>query len=403
MTDAAERYRDLFTVRAGRGPRVNFGMDGPRFNLAAGKPDPHSFPYAELTQAMADVMELDGGNAMTYGQLYGHDGLRDLVVDKYRRFEGLELTRDQVLIANGSLDAIGLIVQTFVDEGDAVICEAPTFMATVQFFRRVGAEVLGVEVDEHGMRTDQAAAHLETLRRSGRRCKLIYTLATFHNPAGPTLTEARRRELLQLAREHQVIVLEDDAYGELRFEGVAPPSLLALDEAGLVVRTGTLSKTLGAGFRLGWAAGPADLIPYLTGFNFAGGVSPLASRIATVYLREHFDEHVRHLVKVYRERRDVMLEELERGLGDTDATWSRPEGGFFIWLKLPTETDPERLAQLAAEAAVSYAPGPIFMPNGGGEQHIRLSYSFETADDIREGTRRLCAGMKGAMVPTTST
>ena len=115
MTDAGERYQDLFTTRAARGPRVNFGMDGPRFNLAAGKPDPRSFPYAELTQTMADVIELDGANALTYGQLYGYDGLRDLVVDKYRRFEGLELTRDQVLITNGSLDAIGLVVQTFVD------------------------------------------------------------------------------------------------------------------------------------------------------------------------------------------------------------------------------------------------------------------------------------------------
>jgi 2-aminoadipate transaminase len=395
-TTDAGRYADLLSRRAGRGPRPNWRGTGPIYRFGGGLPDPASFPYQDLVQAMADVMEVDGADALNYGPLYGYDGLRDLVVHKYRLFEGLELTRDNVIIANGSNQAIAMVVQVFVDEGDPVICEAPTYMTTIALLRRQGADLIGVEVDEEGLRTDLVAERLDGLRRVGRLCKLIYTIGTFQNPSGPTLSERRRRELLELAREHNVMILEDDAYGELRFEGESPPSLYALDQSGLVCRTGTVSKILGAGMRLGWVVAPAELIPYLAAFNFGGGVSPLTSRICTVYLREHLEEHVAELVAVYRAKRDAMLEALEEGLGDTDAAWNRPEGGFFIWLKLPTGTDPARLAELAAEAGVGYAAGPTFMPNGGGDEYIRLAYSFESPAEIREGVRRLCAAIKAS-------
>ena len=395
-TTDAGRYADLLSRRAGRGPRPNWRGTGPIYRFGGGLPDPASFPYQDLVQAMADVMEVDGADALNYGPLYGYDGLRDLVVHKYRLFEGLELTRDNVIIANGSNQAIAMVVQVFVDEGDPVICEAPTYMTTIALLRRQGADLIGVEVDDEGLRTDLVAERLDGLRRAGRPCKLIYTIDTFQNPSGPTLSERRRRELLELAREHNVMILEDDAYGELRFEGESPPSLYALDQSGLVCRTGTVSKILGAGMRLGWVVAPTELIPYLAAFNFGGGVSPLTSRICTVYLREHLGEHVAELVAVYRAKRDAMLEALEEGLGDTDATWNRPEGGFFIWLKLPTGTDPARLAELAAEAGVGYAAGPTFMPNGGGDEYIRLAYSFESPAEIREGVRRLCAAIKAS-------
>ena len=391
-----ERYRELFSRRAARGPRANFGAAAPRYQLGSGKPDPGSFPLQELVAATADVMELEGADSLTYGALYGYDGLRDLVVDKYQVLEGLALERDNVLVANGSNDAIGLIIQTFVDEGDAVICESPTFMATIGALRRQGADLLGVELDDEGIRTDLVAERLDALGRAGRRCKLIYTIPTFHNPAGPTMSERRRRELLRLARDHEVIVLEDDAYGELRYDGKAQPSLYALDDAGLVCRTGTVSKILGAGFRLGWVVAPPELIGYLAGFNYGGGVAPLASRVCTMYLRDHLEPHIRELIDVYRAKRDAMLDQLQRGLGDTDAVWSRPEGGFFIWLKLPSGTDPLRLAELAGEAGVGYVSGTMCMPNGGGEDHIRLAFSYDSPERLREGTRLLCEAIKAA-------
>jgi 2-aminoadipate transaminase len=390
------RFEALLSQRARRGPRPNWAGTGPSYNFGAGKPDPASFPYQELVQAMADVMEVEGADALTYGAFYGYDGLRDLVVHKYRLFEGLELTRDNIVIANGSNHALAMVAEAFVDDGDPVICEAPTYLTTIQMFRRLGADVIGVEVDAEGMRTDRVAERLAELERAGRQCKLIYTIDTFQNPSGPTLTERRRRELLALARAHNVMILEDDAYGELRFEGEPQPSLFALDDSDLVCRTGTLSKILGAGMRIGWVVAPVSVLPHIAAFNFGGGVSPLTSRICTFYLREHLEGHVEELIEIYRAKRDAMLDELERGLGDTDATWSRPEGGFFIWVKLPSGTDPKRLGELAQEASVGYAAGPAFMPNGGGEEYIRLAYSFEAPDEIREGTRRLCAAIKAA-------
>jgi len=395
-TTAAQRFQALLSRGARMGPRA-MPRSGPTiYKFGAGNPDPGSFPYQELVQAMADVMELDGAHALSYGSAHGYDGLRDLVVEKYRLLEGLQTSRDNILIANGSNQAIALVVGAFVDEGDPVICEAPTYMASIQTLRRHGADLIGIEVDGEGMRTDLVAERLGELKRSGRQCKLIYTIAQFQNPAGPTLSERRRRELVELAREHNVMILEDDAYGELRYEGQAPPSIFSLDPDGLVCRTGTLSKILGPGVRIGWVVAPPALVPYLSAFNFGGGVAPLTSRVCTFYLRAHLQPHVAELVDIYRAKRDAMLDELERGLADTDASWSRPEGGFFIWLKLPSRTDLQRLSQLAAAAGVGYNPGPIFMANGGGEEYIRLAYSFEAPAEIREGTRLLCRAIKGA-------
>ncbi|MFN8523630.1 MAG: PLP-dependent aminotransferase family protein [Chloroflexota bacterium] len=394
---AADRYQALLSSRAKRGARPNQSPHGPRFGFASGKPDPGSFPYAELAEAMSDVMETDGANSLTYGQLYGFDGLRELIAHKYEIFEGLKLSKDNIIIANGSGDAIGQVIQTFVDDGDPVICEAPTFSATIQSFRRVAADLIGIEMDDQGLRTDLVEQKLKELRAAGRQCKLIYTIDNFQNPGGPTLSEPRRRHLIALAKEYNVPICEDDAYGELRFEGEFVPSLLSMDDSGLVCRTGTLSKILGAGFRLGWVAASPELLQYFAGFNFGGGVSPLTSRIATTYLSKHIEPHVADLVNIYREKRDAMLDELQKGIGDTDAEWSKPEGGFFIWVKLPTGCDTKKLTELAAASSIGFNMGTAFMPNGGGERHIRLAYSFESPSELREGTRLLCQAIRGAM------
>ena len=392
-----DRFQELLSQRAAKGPRPGTAA-GPAFKyqFGSGKPDPASFPYQELVQAMADVMEVEGADALTYGAVLGYDALRDWVVHKYKVLEGLDVRREQVLITNGSSDSIGLVIQTFVDDGDPVICEAPTFLGTLLTLRRNGADLYGVEVDDEGMRVDQVEEHLDRLAREGRRCKMIYTIDYFQNPAGPTLSEPRRRRLLELARKHNVMILEDDAYGELRFEGVAPPSLFSLDDTGLVVRSGTLSKILGAGTRIGWVLAPDQLVPYVSAFNTGGGVAPLTSRVCYYFLRGNLESHVELLRNVYRAKRDAMIEELERGLTGTDAEWSRPEGGFFVWLKLPTGTDAQTLNRLATERSVGYVAGPAFMPNGGGEQYVRLAYSFESPDEIREGTRLLCEAIRGA-------
>jgi len=299
------------------------------------------------------------------------------------------VTPENLIVSNGSGHALSLAMSAFVDIGDAIISEAPTFSGTLHTIRRHGPEVLDVPVDAEGMVTSVAREHLERLKRQGRRCKLIYTIVNFQNPAGPTLSLARREELVALAHEYDTLILEDDAYGEIRFEGEPLPSLYALDPNGRVIRAGTVSKILGAGFRLGWLCAPREMIPVFQGFLFGGGVNPFASRVATYYLRDHMAEHVAVLVKAYRAKRDAMLRALWEVLGKTDVEISRPEGGFFIWIKLPTGTDPKRLRDIASKLRVQYSPGPSFYPNGGGERFIRLAYSYESPERCYEGARLL--------------
>jgi 2-aminoadipate transaminase len=368
----------------------------PLYEFGGGRPDPGSFPYDELVEATARMMKEEGAEALTYGDPLGYPGLRDLVCHKYELFEGLKVERENILIANGSSHALSLAVSAFVDPGDAVIVEAPTFSGTLAGIRRHGPEILDAPVDEEGVVTAAVRQRLEALKRQGRSCKLLYTIVNFQNPSGPTMSLRRRRELIALAHEFGTLLLEDDAYGELRFEGEQLPSLYALDEGGAVIRSGTLSKILGAGVRLGWLCAPREMLPYLSSFNFGGGVNPFMSRVAVYYMREHMPEHVARLVEVYRRKRDAMRRGLLELLEGTDAVVNKPEGGFFLWVKLPSGTDRQRLADLAAERRVQYVPGPSFYPNGGGEEYVRLAYSYESVEKCHQGARLLAEAILAA-------
>jgi 2-aminoadipate transaminase len=399
MTTTPESFVELLSSRARigwGGPPGARALAKPVFEFGGGYPDPASFPYDGLIDATARMIRAEGAEALTYGDPQGYRGLRELVCHKYGLFEGLKVTPENLIIANGSGHALSLAFSAFVDEGDAILSEAPTFSGTLQTIRRHGPEVLDVPVDQDGMVVDVAREQLAKLRRQGRRCKLIYTIVNFQNPSGPTLSLRRRRELIDLAHEYDTLILEDDAYGELRFEGEHLPSLYALDGGGRVMRAGTVSKILGAGFRLGWLCAPPAMIPAFQGFLFGGGVNPFASRVATYFLRDHLAPHVALLVNVYRAKRDAMLRGLWEVLEGTDVEISRPEGGFFIWIKLPTGTDSKRLAAGAAEAGVQYTAGTAFYSNGGGERFIRLAYSFEPPERCYEGSRLIARAILAA-------
>ena len=367
-----------------------------RFEFGGGFPDPASFPYDALVEATARMMKAEGAQALTYGDPQGYRGLREFVCHKYGLFEGLKVAPENIIISNGSGHALSLAVSAFVDPGDAILCEAPTFSGTLHTIRRHGPQVLEVPVDAEGMLTSLARQQLEALRKEGRHCKLIYTIDNFQNPAGPTLSLRRRQELIDLAHEYDTLILEDDAYGELRFEGEHLPSLYALDTGGRVIRAGTVSKILGAGFRLGWLLAPKEMIPAFQGFLFGGGVNPFASRVATYYLRDNLESHVALLVEVYRAKRDAMLRGLWEVLGGTDVEISKPEGGFFVWITLPTGTDTARLLELARQAEVQFTPGSAFFPNGGGERYIRLAYSYEPPEKCYAGARLMAQAILGS-------
>ena len=361
----------------------------PTYEFGGGFPDPVSFPYEGMIEATARMMANEGAAAMTYGDPQGYRGLRELVCEKYERFESFSATPDNIIVANGSGHALSLAFSAFVDPGDVIISESPTFSGSLHTMRRHGPEILDVPVDGEGIVTDAVRERLTALRAQGRRCKLIYTIVNFQNPAGPSQSLRRRHALLELANEFDTLILEDDAYGELRFEGETLPPLFALDRNARVIRAGTLSKILGAGVRLGWLCAPKEMIPAFQGFLFGGGVNPFMSRVATYYLRDHLTEHIKRLIDIYRAKRDGMLRGLDETLGGTDAVISRPEGGFFIWIRLPSGTDPKRLQELAVEARAQYTPGPAFFPQGGGHEYIRLAFSYESAEKCYEGARAI--------------
>ncbi len=368
----------------------------PLYDFGAGQPDPGSFPYDGLVEATARVMKAEGAAALMYGEYQGYRPLRELVCHKYELFESLKVTPENILISNGSGHALALAFSAFVDVGDPIIIEAPTFSGTLHSIRRHGPDILAVPVDAEGMVVDAVREHLERLRGQGRHCKLIYTIVNFQNPAGPCLSRRRRHELVELAHRYDTLILEDDAYNELRFEGEVQPPVYALDTGGRTIRAGTLSKILGAGVRLGWLCAPQPLIPILQTFLYGGGVSPYMSRVATYYMRDHMAEHVATLVDVYRAKRDAMLKGLWEVLHGTDVEISRPQGGFFIWIKLPSGTDPARLMGLTVQARIQVSPGRAFFANGGGEQFIRLAFSYEPPERCYAGARLVAQAIREA-------
>jgi len=396
------RFEQLLSTRARIGTGTSVQPARPVANalyeFGGGFPDPVSFPYDGLVEATARMMKAEGPQALTYGDPQGYKGLRELVCHKYGLFEGLKIAPDNLIISNGSGHALSLAFSAFVDVGDAILSEAPTFSGTLNTIRRHGARVLDVPVDAEGLVTRVARQQLEMLRREGTRCKLIYTIDNFQNPSGPTMSMRRRQELVELAHEFDTFILEDDAYGELRFEGDHLPSLYALDTGGRVIRAGTVSKILGAGFRLGWLCAPKEMIPTFQGFLFGGGVNPFASRVATYFLRDHLQPHVSLLIDVYRKKRDAMLRGLNEVLDGSGAEISKPEGGFFLWIRLPERTDLRRLSDLAVAARVQYTGGSAFYANGGGEEFIRLAFSFETPEKCYDGARLMAKAVLDARV-----
>src|SRR5919109_1320994 len=323
MTTHAEPFESLLAARA----RIGWGMSvaTPRpsmqalYEFGAGYPDPASFPYEGMAEATDRMLKDDGAAAITYGEPQGYRGLRELICHKYERFEAFKTDPENIIVANGSGQALALAFGAFIDPGDAVIAEAPTFSGSLNTIRRHGPQILDVPVDDEGIVTDAVRERLQALRRQGRRCKLIYTIVNFQNPAGPSQSLRRRQELIALAHEYETLILEDDAYGELRFDGKTLPPLYSLDRGGRVVRAGTLSKILGAGVRLGWLCAPKEMIAPLQSFLFGGGTNPFMSRVATYYLKDNLAPHVQRLIGVYRAKRDAMLGGLDEVLAGTDA------------------------------------------------------------------------------------
>ena len=363
--------------------------------FTAGVPDAPTFPVAEIGVAVRTVLQREAAPALEYllGTPGGIEPLRQLVIDTMEPEPGVSMSAANVTITSGSAQAMANISQTFLDPGDLVIVEAPTYGGALRCFGGSSARFATVPMDGDGMRTDALDDILTRLEAGGRRAKLIYTIPTFHNPAGATMPLERRRQLIEVAAHHRVLIVEDDAYGELRFRGEPVPSVFALAEGRGVLRCGTISKTIAPGLRVGWIKGQQPLIDALVRMRFDNGTSPFAQYTVKAYV-EHGDywPHVQMMREVYRNK----FEAMDAGLGEHCSrfcTWQEPEGGFFLWLKLPDGADCLKLQRTAWDEGVGFFPGTSYFTDGGGHDYIRLAYSAVNMEQIAAG----CAALGRAL------
>ncbi|WP_370649998.1 PLP-dependent aminotransferase family protein [Oscillochloris sp. ZM17-4] len=360
-------------------------------SLAFGLADPALFPREELAAATAAVMADDAPAALNYGPSFA--GLTDQVLGRLRA-QGVEAEPENILVGYGSSQILALLPEVFVDRGDTVIIEGPSFMGAVRRFAMSGANLVTVPTDGEGMDVDALEVTLRELAARGVRPKFIYTIPTFHNPSGVTMPLARRQRLVALAAEHQVLVVEDDAYGELRFRGDDLPTLAALDAEGWVMRVCTYSKILAPGVRMGWAYARPEIIERLNMFKHEGGSGPFLTRVIARYAAEgRLDAHIAQLRDHYRQKCDLMLDAIGREF-PAEVQAGRPDGGFFVWCRLPQGMRATALAERAKDEGVAFLPGVNCYANGQGEDAIRLAFSFQSAEKIQDGIARIGRAMR---------
>lgn len=365
-------------------------------SLAGGMPFVSALPTELVTGAIDRLMRERGSVALQYGSGQGDSGLREQILE-VMALEGIRGSVDDVVVTTGSQHALELIAKLFLDPGDVVLAEGPSYVTALVVFRSFQAEVSHVPMDEHGLIPAALRERIAALKAAGKRLKLLYTVPTFNNPAGVTLSWERRLELLEIARENDILVLEDNPYGLLYFDGLPPHAMRSVEKDG-VVYLGTFSKTLAPGFRVGWALAPHAIREKLILANEAAVLSPssFTQLVISEYLAStDWKAQIDTFRGVYRERRDAMLSALAEYL--PKLSWTVPNGGFYVWLTLPEQVDSKSMLPRAVKQLVAYTPGTAFYSDGNGRNNIRLSFCYPTPDFIREGIRRLSTVISGEL------
>jgi 2-aminoadipate transaminase len=378
MTSSA--MRDMMAVTAR--PEV--------ISLATGLPDTTTFPAEDFAALMARVAVDSSAAALQYGPTDGLEDVRRCIVEVMAA-EGTAVEPDDLIVTTGGQQVIDLVCRAFLDPGDVVVAEAPTYPGAVPCFNSYQAQVAQIETDDEGMRIDLLEATLDRLRAEGRRPKFIYTIPNFQNPGGMTMSLERRKALVRIANEQELVILEDNPYGLLRYEGEPLPTLHTLDGGRYVIYAGTFSKILSAGLRIGWAAAPGPILERLNLGKQAADLcsSPLNQYFVIAYFAQRdWRKYLDELRGIYRRRRDVMLAALEEFL-PPETTWTRPQGGLFIWARLPEYIDTSDLLARALREHVAFVPGRAAYLDGRGASEMRLNFSGVGDDDIREGVRRI--------------
>jgi 2-aminoadipate transaminase len=357
-------------------------------SFAGGFPDPRTFPRERTRALLAEFAENEEIDAFQYAPTRGLAGPLDAVAGRIEALQGRRPGDGELLLTSGAIEALDLVGKTFLDRGDTVVVEAPTYLGAIMAFRGFEAEIVAVPMDDGGLEVDE----LERLLSNGLRPKLLYTIPDHQNPAGVTLAGERRALLVELARRHGFLILEDVAYRELGFDDVSPPSLWSLAPE-VVAQAGTTSKTFFPGLRLGWAAAPAEISRRLVSAkqNTDQCAGALGQRLFEEYVRRGWiEEQLEESRSLYARKCERLLGALERDM-PAGTRWTNPRGGFFSWLTLPGSVDAAELAARAAAAGVGIVPGTLFFADGRGNDSVRLSFSMVDESQIDEGVERLAS------------
>jgi 2-aminoadipate transaminase len=355
-------------------------------------PDPAIFPAEDLRVAADEVLRNRAELALQYGPEQGYGPLIDYIRHRLTVEEDLDLERDSIMLTGGSAQALDHLCSLFTLPGDIVLVETPTYHETLQLFRDHRLRPQQIPTDDSGLQPEALTRHLEALAQRGERARILYTIPNYQNPSGITLAADRRPDILAIAQRFDLLLVEDDVYRDLAYEGNPPPSLFALDDTNRVLRIGSFSKILAPGVRMGWIMGPTGLIARLISSglrSMGGGASPLMANILSTYCRHgHLEPHIANLRQVYRERRDTMLQALISEMPE-GVDWTRPRGGFFIWLRLPPPLRAAEVARLAREAKLLIPVGDPFFAQEPTGQYLRLAFSYVTPPEIQAGVKIL--------------
>jgi len=378
----AKRF-DKVTGSAIRAIFALLGQPG-MISFAGGNPSPDSFPSEQIAQIAEKLLRENGSRILQYGGTPGITPLKETVIEMMKQ-RGIKTDFERVIITSGSTQGIGLAAKTLCNPGDVILAESPTFIGALQTFLAYEADVKGVEMDEQGMLMDDLEQKMKRLRP-----KFVYTIPTFQNPTGRTMSADRRKRMLELCQKHGVLILEDDPYCDLRYSGIAEPAIKSLDEDETVIYLLSFSKIISPGLRVGAAAADSRII---NKYNIAKQgedlhTANLSQELVDAFMRSgQVQAHIEKIRALYSEKRDAMLEELEtfpKGI-----TYTQPDGGLFIWAWLPAHMDAEALFKKCVEAGVAFVPGTHFYPEGGHKNTMRLNFSMASLDQIREGMAKL--------------
>ncbi|GAA3595787.1 PLP-dependent aminotransferase family protein [Klugiella xanthotipulae] len=364
-------------------------------SLAGGMPFVAGLPNTVVSASLERVMTEHGPQALQYGSGQGVPELREHIT-RVMAAEGITASPDDVVVTTGSQQALDLVTKLFIDPGDVILAEAPSYVGAIGIFRSYQAKISHVAMDAHGLIPAALEERIVELMAAGETLKFLYTIPNFHNPAGVTLTTDRRVEILEICRRHSILVLEDNPYGMLAFDEPAPPALRSLDDG--VIYLGSFSKTLAPGFRIGWALAPHAIREKLILANESAILCP--SSFSQFVISDYLDNtdwltQINTFRGIYHSRKNAMITALEDNL--PSLSWTNPNGGFFVWLTLPEQLDSKAMLPRAVKELVAYTPGTAFYADGGGRQNIRLSFCYPTEESIALGIRRLTTVIRGEL------